>query len=78
MTKVIVSGWKRGFEKVKFTGLLQASLGYSLSGAKQLTDVVLDGGMIELQVPDSAAEQILSAIDGLGVEYSAAMSASAR
>ncbi len=77
MTTVWVSGWKTGFEKVKFTGLLQSSLGYSLSRSKQLTDTVLEGGIIELLVPDSGAEQLLAAIDRLGGKCSVAASASA-
>jgi len=78
MTTVLISGWKAGFEKVKFTGLLQTEFGYSLSRAKQITDTVLEGGMVELRAPDAGAPQILSAMEQLGVKCSAAASASAR
>ena len=73
MTTVLVSGWKQGFEKVKFTQLLQTTLGYSLSRAKKTTDAVLESERVEFQVADDEANQILTAMEGLGAQCVAAV-----
>ena len=68
MTTVLVSGWNVGFNKVKFTQLLQRTLGYSLGQAKRATDAVLEGGALELQVPDDESERLLSTMSALGAK----------
>ena len=71
MTTLLISGWNEGFEKLKFTRLLQASLGYTLSQAKQATDMVLEHGRLELQVPDGGLEHLVSSINELGANCAA-------
>lgn len=73
MTIVLVSGWNAGFEKVRFTFLLQSSMGYSLSRAKRVTDSILENSDIALQVEDAQMDDLLSSMRNLGVRCAVAV-----
>jgi hypothetical protein len=75
MTTVLISGWKVGLQKVQFTQLLQRELGYSLSGAKDVTDAVVEGEAVELQVPECGVERLLLAMTQLGADCADAVTA---
>ena len=75
MTTILLSGWKVGFEKVKFIRLLQESLNYSLSEAKGMTDRLLDRGTVTLQVPEAEVEGLLLSMNKLGAKCAAAVAA---
>ncbi len=75
MTTVLVFGWTRGFQKIEFTKLLRAEFGYSLTHAKGITDAILDGKSIELQVPAAGAERVVAAMEGLGAKCNVAVPA---
>jgi predicted nucleic acid-binding protein len=68
MKTVTISGWKVGFQKVRFTELLRGELGYSLSKAKAATDDVLDYRHLELAVPDAAVDRLMARLSDLGAE----------
>ena len=72
MTTVLVAGWNVGFQKVKFTFLLQARLGYSLSRAKHVTDAVLANNDVELQVEEEQGEALVSSMKDLGARCAVA------
>jgi len=75
MTTLMISGWKQGFQKVKFTDLLQTVLGYPLSRAKRMTDAILESETVEIHVDDAEAERIVSAMEQLGAKCTAAVPA---
>jgi ribosomal protein L7/L12 len=75
MTKVLISGWKIGFEKVQFTMLLRHGLGLSLSAAKDLTEAVLRHEAVELKIPEAQAELLLSEMSRLGAHCAATVAA---
>jgi hypothetical protein len=75
MTTLVVLGWNVGFNKVKFTRLLQSVPGYSLPHAKSITDAVLEGKNVELQVQRSDAGGLMSAMQEPGARCSAAVPA---
>ena len=65
-SRLLVEGWKIGFEKVAFTKLLQQEMGLSLSSAKDMTDQVLDGKQIALAVSESELNRVSDAMSSLG------------
>ena len=56
MTKVAVIGWKPGLNKIELTKTLQRDLSLSLRSAKSLTDQILEGERVEIEVDDSGIE----------------------
>jgi ribosomal protein L7/L12 len=66
MTTVTISGWFYGFQKVNFTKLLKSELGLTLKPAKTITDRILDGELVELEVPDEQVDRLLAAMTDLG------------
>jgi hypothetical protein len=58
MSKLILSGWNPGFNKIGLTKLLQVDLGYSLSHAKAITDSVLEGQSIAIDLDEDQFEQM--------------------
>lgn len=54
MPHILVSGWKPGFQKVPFTKLLQETAELELPEAKRITDLVLSGQCVELDMPTEA------------------------
>ena len=66
MTTVLISGWHYGFQKVAFTRLMKSEMGLTLRPAKTITDRILDGETVELQVQDDQVEHLLEAMTDLG------------
>ncbi len=75
MTTLLVSGWKHGFQKVKFTQLIQKEFGYALSRAKGMTDAIVSLNAVEFLVPENEVSRILAAMEGLGAECAVAVPA---
>ena len=73
MTKLMISGWNLGFQKVQFTRLMKQELGLTLQPAKQITDNIMDGEPVELRLPDDQAEHLLAAMQDLGAICAAAV-----
>lgn len=67
MPRIVLTGWKAGFRKVDCTRLLQTELGYSLSAAKQVTDTLLDGKTVQLDLPRENLEPIMRELESIGV-----------
>jgi hypothetical protein len=53
MTKIKLTGWQTGFEKVKFNTMLRERLGMSLAEAKKVVDAILDDESVEVSIPGS-------------------------
>jgi hypothetical protein len=66
MTTVLISGWHYGFQKVSFTRLMKSEMGLSLRPAKTITDRILDGDPVELEVPDDQVGHLFEAMADLG------------
>jgi ribosomal protein L7/L12 len=60
MALLRIIGWKEGLKKVSMTKLLQERLGLSLSHAKKITDDVLDGKTIFLNIEDEKTAESLA------------------
>jgi hypothetical protein len=69
MKKMTLSGWHVGFDKIGLTKLLRNELGYSLGHAKSVTDAVLEGQPVTLELGDNRIEKMTSMLDKLGVNY---------
>ncbi|KUY30853.1 MAG: hypothetical protein LBE39_08160 [Flavobacteriaceae bacterium] len=68
MVKIILSGWKEGFEKVSLTMLQKEKLGMSLKDAKKNVDDLLDNKSIELLIKDKAvAVEFYNKLEQIGV-----------
>ncbi len=68
MAQVCFTGWRPGFDKVRFNQLLRQTLGLSLSEARALVDAVLSNERV--LVTTSTAEEagdLLEAATALGV-----------
>lgn len=48
MTKIVLIGWREGFNKVQFNHFLQSRCEMGLADAKRSVDQVLDGERVEL------------------------------
>jgi ribosomal protein L7/L12 len=68
LEKIILYGWKIGFNKVAHTKLLRAKLGYSLLQAKAITDSVLDRKSVAIEVAADQVEHLALQLNELGVE----------
>ena len=66
MTTVLISGWHYGFQKVNFTRLMKSDMGMTLRPAKTTTDRILDGELVELEVPDEQVEDLFAKMTDLG------------
>jgi hypothetical protein len=69
---LMIEGWSVGFDKVAFTKLLQQELNLSLSVAKVMTDQVLEGKSVAINVTDEDRERVASLAQGLGAIVRAA------
>ncbi len=69
MKRIVVSGWKTGFNKIGFTKFLRAEFGHSLSTAKGITDGVLKYQPVTLEIDDVRLERILSELTELRAEF---------
>ncbi len=72
MTTVLLSGWDAGFNKVGFTRLMQHALGYSLTEAKRVTDTIMDGEPVTVNVPEATVDQIIVSMSELGARCAVA------
>ena len=68
MGKIILYGWKSGFNKVAHTNLLRTELGYSLAQSKSITDTVLDGQSVTIEVADDKIERLAFELIELGAK----------
>ena len=68
MKRVVFSGWNVGFKKVGLTKLLRYDYGYSLSRAKAVTDSILDGKSVALEISENPFDEIVSKLTDLGVK----------
>ena len=67
MTRVRVTGWRPGLQKVQMTKLYQRELGIMLKPAKEMTDALLKSGVVEFEVTtDSRAKAIATELYQLG------------
>ena len=66
MIMLQLSGWNAGFNKVRFTRLVQDLLGYSLTDAKQVTDTIMDGETVTIEVPEIQADRVIASMSELG------------
>jgi hypothetical protein len=66
--KIILYGWKSGFNKVAHTNLLRTELGYSLAQSKSITDTVLDGQSVTIEVADDKIERLAFELNELGAK----------
>ena len=72
MPRVHVTGWRYGMQKVSTTRVLREHLGLGLAEAKGITDAILDGKELWLDVESSAAaEALAAALQALGVDATA-------
>lgn len=72
MPRVHITGWRRGMQKLSTTQVLRAHLGLGMAEAKGLTDAILGGRELRLEVASAvAAEELAAALRELGVEATA-------
>jgi hypothetical protein len=65
MGKIILCGWNSGFNKVAHTKLLRTELGYSLLRAKSITDAVVEGQSVTIEVADDQIERVAFELNDL-------------
>jgi ribosomal protein L7/L12 len=63
---LLIEGWNEGFNKVSFTKLLQQEMGASLSTAKDMTDRILEGKPVTVNVVEKDADRIASLAEERG------------
>lgn len=68
MTRLVVIGWRPGFQKVAFTKLLHGDLGLSMRRAKDMTDALLAGDGVTLAVGADEAQRLARLIHDLGAD----------
>lgn len=68
MKKIVLCGWKAGLKKVSLTLLLRDKASYSLREAKGITDALIAGKPVTIELSDNV-ESILSALTNLGVVF---------
>lgn len=69
MATIVLCGWNVGFNKIALTNLVRQRLGHTLSEAKAVTDTVLAGQEVTLEIADDLVEAIRSELDRIGVQY---------
>jgi len=70
---VQITGWREGFEKVSHTRTLQDLAQLSLSDAKAMTDAILDGQSVAVELPTQAtAEALAQRLRALGADATVA------
>jgi len=67
--KIVLCGWNQGFNKVGLTKLIRAESGLTLKSAKGITDAVLEGQSIAIEVPDPDLERMISLLNSVGVKW---------
>jgi len=72
MATVHITGWRMGFEKVRHTQALQSATGLPLSQAKAITDAVLAGQVMSVDLVSlPAAQALVARLQELGAIASA-------
>lgn len=66
MATITIVGWKLGFRKISHTKLIQNSAALSLAQAKGVTDQILAGETVELEIDDGKAESFRQQLQELG------------
>jgi len=64
--RVKISGWRIGLNKVGMTNSVRLNTGLSLSEAKAVTDAVLSGETVSVQVPTANAVSFVEQLTTLG------------
>jgi hypothetical protein len=67
MKIVRIHSWNYGFEKVNFTELLMSECGLTLKPAKSITDKILEGEIVEIQLSDEQPYNVIEKMKQLGV-----------
>lgn len=65
MKRVFITGWSTGFNKVETNKVLRSHLGYGLREAKDAVDAILEGTVIEFDLPDDQAVQVCAQLEKL-------------
>jgi len=65
-SKLIIDGWRIGFEKIQFTKMLQRELGLCLLEAKTVTDTVLERKRVELPIDGQDRDRLAKLAAELG------------
>lgn len=67
MPKVIITGWRYGFQKIKFAKLQVDSLGMGLKTSRANVTAILDDKEVQLDIPDiEVAKKFALEADWLG------------
>lgn len=67
MTKIRLTGWQTGMQKISLTKLLQAEAGLPLPDAKRVVDDILERRSVSVDVScDRDAGQLVVTMRGLG------------
>jgi hypothetical protein len=69
MNKIVVTGWKYGFDKIGMNGFLRREFGYSLGDAKRAVDEILDGRPVVLTIDDDSQAILLAGLARLGAVF---------
>jgi len=69
MRRIVITGWKIGFQKIEFTKTLRGELGYSLSEAKGMTDSVLDRQAVQVDLPEERFDWVSERLNHLGAVF---------
>lgn len=69
MTELRITGWRTGLKKISMTDLLHTKAGLTIAAAKDATDRVLEGQLVNVSCdsPDEAAS-LASALIELGAD----------
>jgi len=62
---LFIEGWKIGFNKVAFTKMLQQELHFSLTVAKGMTDQILEGRKLAVNVPGNIPDLDIKRINSI-------------
>jgi hypothetical protein len=65
--RVRIKGWSPRLDPVELTKTMQTLLGFSSTDAEHLTDLVLEGEPLELNLPPPTAAEFFRHIRRLGV-----------
>ena len=58
MNRIVITGWKEGFQKVAFNQYLRAEMGLGLAEAKSIVEAILRGEVVEISAPIDAEATI--------------------
>jgi hypothetical protein len=69
MGRVVVTGWKPGFQKVQTNRLLRSRFGYSLDAAKYAVEDILEHRPVCLTVNSDEIADLCKELEALGAVY---------